>query len=86
MSELRSKFEKTKIFKQVGAMTLDFDETSQRYFSLHLTYMSDAIAINAAWLMFQEQQKKIDAVLIYLNGCEHGLDVNINFIRRVLND
>lgn len=57
MSDLRSRFEETKTFKQCWTWTLDFDETSQRYFSLHSTYMSDAIAINAAWVMFQELNK-----------------------------
>lgn len=75
--DLRGKFEKTKIFNQVYGMTLDFDENSQRYFSLHPVYMLDSIAINAAWLMFQEQQSKMDAVLNYINHEEWSMSMGI---------
>ena len=56
-SELRNKFEQTKTFEKCNHWAFKFNIDKQVYFSAHLTYMSPAIAINAAWMMFQELNK-----------------------------
>ena len=40
--------------------------------------------INGAWYAFQEQQKKIDAVLQYLDTGDHPLDFSANTIQELL--
>ena len=55
--ELRREFEKTETFKKCNHWALKFNKEKQTYFSEHMTYISDAIALNSAWLMFQELKK-----------------------------
>lgn len=57
MSDLRERFEKTETFKKTHYWAIEFDEVKQIYFSLHITHVSGAIAINSAWMMFQELNK-----------------------------
>ena len=52
--ELRREFEKTDTFKKCNHWALKFNKEKQTYFSEHMTHISDAIALNSAWLMFQE--------------------------------
>ena len=40
--------------------------------------------LNGAWYAFQEQQKKIDAVLQYLDTGDHPLDFSANTIQELL--
>ena len=51
---LREEFEKTETFKKCEHWSFKFNKEKQVYFAEHLTYMSHAIAMNAAWMMFQE--------------------------------
>lgn len=57
MSDLIDKFEQTETYKLCKSWMIDFDEEEQTYHSIDPRYMSDVIAINAAWLMFQELNK-----------------------------
>lgn len=52
--ELRIEFEKTETFKLCKSWQIDFDEEKQVYYSIDPIFHSDCIAINAAWMMFQE--------------------------------
>ena len=53
-------------------------DESVSYPSWEVTYL------NGAWYAFQEQQKKIDAVLQYLDTGDHPLDFSANTIRELL--
>lgn len=57
IEELRSEFEKTKTFKKTHYWALDFDEIKQVYYSIHYSHIAGAVAVNAAWMMFQELKK-----------------------------
>lgn len=85
MSDLRSKFEEIpeiKVHLDHGNVFFNVDRNTyaSEFSSLHVV----SCYVNGAWFVFQEKQKKVDAVLNHLAGCNHGLDVDINFIRRVL--
>ena len=54
---LRERFEESKTFKFCNHFALKFDKKSNRYYSEFPTYLSDSIAMNAAWMMFQELNK-----------------------------
>ena len=54
---LLNKFEATKTYEKCNHWSFKFDEDKQAYFSEHITYISNAIAMNAAWMMFQELNK-----------------------------
>lgn len=54
---LREEFEKTETFKKCNHWSFKFDEKNQVYSTEHSTYMSHVIAMNAAWMMFQELKK-----------------------------
>lgn len=57
MSDLREKFEETKTYQLCKCWMFDFDEERQTYYCIDNRYISDIIAINAAWMMFQELNK-----------------------------
>lgn len=57
MSDLRERFEETKTYQLCKCWMFDFDEERQTYYCIDNRYMSDIIAINAAWMMFQELNK-----------------------------
>ena len=40
--------------------------------------------LNGAWYAFQEQQKKIDAVLQYLDGCHRKIEIDKKYIQELL--
>lgn len=54
---LRDDFEKTETYKLCKCWMFDFDEKNQTYYCIDPRYISDVIAINAAWMMFQELNK-----------------------------
>lgn len=54
IEELRKEFEKTNTFKLCTSWQIDFDDVSETYHSINPVFMSDCIAINSAWMIFQE--------------------------------
>ena len=40
--------------------------------------------LNGAWYAFQEQQKKIDAVLQYLDDCHRKIEIDKKYIQELL--
>lgn len=54
---LREEFEKTETFKLCNSWQIDFDDIANTYYSINPVFISDCIAINSAWMMFQELKK-----------------------------
>lgn len=60
---LREAFEKTETYKLCYSWQMDFDEEKQTWYSINPILISDCIAINAAWMMFQELKKPKASIL-----------------------
>lgn len=57
IDELRKGFEETKTWVKCKSLGIAFDEKNKVYYSLNPIYISDSIATNAAWFMYQELNK-----------------------------
>lgn len=57
MKKLVDRFEETNTYKLCKSWQIDFDEEKQVYYSINPMFYSDCIAINSAWMMFQELNK-----------------------------
>ena len=79
MKTMREKFEgleKIKdILEEYKSDVITFDEEKDEYEAkLYVTFVPEYIEwLNGAWYAFQEQQKKIDEALEYINN-EHWVD------------
>lgn len=57
IEEMRKEFEETETFKLCNSWQIDFDDVANTYHSINPVFVSDCIAINSAWMMFQELNK-----------------------------
>ena len=79
----REEFEKSEHLKERLAICW-YDEKIGCYLSIHLCDYASASYLNGAWYAFQEQQKKIDAVLQYLDGCHRKIEIDKKYIQELL--
>lgn len=67
MGDLRSKFEEIPEIKETLQCGIYYNADLNSYSSVTGASYISLARINGAWMAFQEQQKKIDAVLSYIN-------------------
>lgn len=87
---MREKFENLAQIKNIleynESDNVVFDEEKEEYKAeLYTTFVPEYIEwINGAWYAFQEQEKKIDAVMQYLDNCERKIEIDKNHILDLL--
>ena len=78
--EMRSKFEG---LAEIAKVLEQYD--GYRVGEKYSTYDTGATAwLNGAWYAFQEREKRIEAVINYINGCYCTADVDMNDIQELL--
>lgn len=74
---MREEFEKLpEVAELIKDYKIKFNEDFSLYVSL-LVHKSQCDYVNGAWYAFQEQQKKIDAVLEFIDSDELGHDARL---------
>lgn len=90
MKTMREKFEgleKIKdILEEYKSDLITFNDEKDEYEAkLYVTFVPEYIEwLNGAFYAFQEQQKKIDAVMQYLDNCERRIELDKNHILDLL--
>lgn len=86
MSDLRSRFEEIPEIKETLQCGIYYNADLNSYSSVTGASYISLARINGACFVFQEMQKKIDAVLQYLDSCERKIEIDKKHIQELLND